>query len=139
MFLKSYIDLMRLRYTERLTVKVNFDAEDARGVYVPSLLLIVFVENAFKHGVSYNKESDIDVSVSVDEASETVLFACSNSLCGDGAGALDTASKGIGIENARKRLGLIYGGKASLEITNDGSRYNVVLKIPMSYDKVLDN
>ncbi len=138
-FLKSYIDLMRLRYTERLTVKVNFDAEDARGVYVPSLLLIVFVENAFKHGVSYNKESDIDVSVSVDEASETVLFACSNSLCGDGAGALDTASKGIGIENARKRLGLIYGGKASLEITNDGSRYNVVLKIPMSYDKVLDN
>lgn len=138
-FLKSYIDLMRLRYTERLTVKLNFDAEDARGVYVPSLLLIVFVENAFKHGVSYNKESDIDVSVSVDEASETVLFACSNSLCGDDAGALDTASKGIGIENARKRLGLIYGGKASLEITNDGSRYNVVLKIPMSYDKVLDN
>lgn len=46
---------------------------------------------------------------------------------------------GVGVENARKRLELLFGDKASLRISNDGEWYNVELKMPMQYDKVYNN
>lgn len=131
-FLGNYIDLMRLRYTDRLEIKTSFTQEH-KGVYVPSLLFMQFVENAFKHGVTYKKQSQIYVSFSVDEDNGNVVFVCRNTLPGTDSPA---ASGGIGIENARKRLELLYGEKASLDISNDGNWYNVELKIPIQYDQV---
>ena len=137
-FLKNYIELMRLRYTDKLELSTDFSTEP-QGVFVPSLLFTQFVENAFKHGVTYKKKSLIYVSLDLDEAGEYVLFVCRNTLH-DAAKATTLPSQGgIGIENARKRLELLYGGKASMRIDNDGEWYNVELKIPTQYDKVYNS
>ena len=134
-FLGNYIDLMRLRYTDKLEIKTSF-ASEPQGVYVPSLLFMQFVENAFKHGVTYKKQSQIYVSFDVDEDSGNVVFICRNTLPEVDGSAVLPASGGIGFENARKRLDLLYGEKASLDISNDGNWYSVELKIPIRYDQV---
>ena len=134
-FLESYVDLMRLRYTEKLEIKVFF-ASDVQDVYVPSLLFMQFVENAFKHGVTYKKQSFIEISLTVDEANEIVLFTCRNTLPDAGVKTAISAVGGIGVENAKKRLGLLFGDKACLNIDNTGEWYNVELKIPIQNDQV---
>ena len=137
-FLSDFIELMRLRYTDKLEVTTSFTNE-SQGVFVPSLLLMQFVENAFKHGVTYTKKSLINVSLNLDEAGEDVLFVCRNTLPDTAKNTAPSATGGIGVENARKRLELLYGDKASLRISNDGEWYNVELKIPIEYDKVYNS
>ena len=137
-FLNNYIELMRLRYTDKLQLNVAFTAEP-QGVYVPSLLFMQFIENAFKHGVTYAKKTVINISLDVDEAGENVLFVCRNTLPDVAKNSAFSKAGGIGIENARKRLQLLYGGKAGIRIENDGEWYNVELKIPVQYDKVYNS
>ena len=137
-FLKNYIELMRLRYTDKLELCTDFTTEP-QGVFVPSLLFTQFVENAFKHGVTYTKKSTISMSLTVDEEAGNVLFACRNTVP-DAVKASSLPSEGgIGIENTRKRLELLYDGKAGLSISNADGWYNVELKIPIQYDKVYNS
>ena len=137
-FLGSYIDIMRLRYTDKLEIMTDFSNEP-QGVYVPSLLFMQFVENAFKHGVTYKKKSLIEVSLKADEAAGSVVFICRNTLPDVPNATGLHASGGIGVENARKRLELLYGDKAQLHISNTGEWYNVELKIPIQYDQVYNS
>ena len=137
-FLGCYIDLMRLRYTDKLEITTEFSAEP-NGVYVPSLLYMQFLENAFKHGVTYKKKSLIEVSLKADEAADNVVFICRNTLPEVPNASALHASGGIGVENARKRLELLYGDKAQLHISNTGEWYNVELKIPIQYDQVYNS
>ena len=134
-FLKNYIELMRLRYTDKLELNVAFTAE-AQGVYAPSLLFTQFVENAFKHGVTYKKQSLIDISLKIDSAGENILFSCRNTVPDTEKATTLNSSGGIGVENAKKRLGLLFGDKACLNIDNTGEWYNVELKIPIQNDQV---
>ena len=137
-FLNSYVELMRLRYTQALNIKTSFPP-DIEGYSVPSLLFVSFLENAFKHGVSYNKESVISVGISIEKG--YICFNCFNS-CAKVAGAENsnpTQQMGIGIDNVRKRLSLIYGEAHSLEIEKKKSSFNVILKIPVQYDKVYNS
>lgn len=136
-FLNSYTELMRLRYTAALKVTTSFPP-DVEGCFVPSLLFVSFLENAFKHGVAYNKESSISVSIVIDD--DKICFNCFNSCVGNEAAKSDTQSHGgIGIDNVRKRLSLIYGESYSLEIEKKKSSFNVILKIPVRYDKVYNS
>ena len=64
LFLKNYIELMRLRYSSRVSINLDIP-EMMPDVMLPPLLLIIFVENAFKHGVSYAAPSFIDIKVTV--------------------------------------------------------------------------
>ncbi len=137
-FLGSYIDLMRLRYTDKLEIKVDFAAEP-QGVFVPSLLFMQFLENAFKHGVTYKNKSIIEISLAVDEAAGNVVFTCRNTIPQVSNTTALQASGGIGVENARKRLELLFGDKAKLHISNTGGWYNVELKIPIQYDQVYNS
>lgn len=137
-FLKNYIELMRLRYTDKLELNTDFPIEP-HGVFVPSLLFTQFVENAFKHGVTYTKKSVISMSLSIDEATGCVLFACRNTVPDTVKLSSLPSEGGIGIENTRKRLELLYDGKAELSISNADGWYNVELKIPIQYDKVYNN
>ena len=134
-FLGSYIDLMRLRYTDKIEIKTDFSTEP-QGVYVPSLLFMQFLENAFKHGITYKKKSLIEVSLVADEAAGNVVFTCRNTLPDVSNPTALHASGGIGVENARKRLELLFGDKARLRISKSGEWYNVELKIPIQYDQV---
>lgn len=134
-FLKDFIELMRLRYTDKLEVNTHF-ASDSQGVYVPSLLFMQFVENAFKHGVTYANKSSINISLDIDDAGENVLFSCRNTIPDVAAGSALPASGGIGIENTKKRLELLFADRANIRIFKADGWYNVELKIPIQYDKV---
>ena len=137
-FLNSYVELMRLRYTRALNIKTLFP-HDIEGYYVPSLLFVSFLENAFKHGVSYNKESVISVGISIENG--FICFNCFNSCAKEcnSENSNRTQQKGIGIDNVRKRLSLMYGEAYSFEIEKKRTCFNVVLKIPVQYDKVYNS
>lgn len=137
-FLNSYIDLMRLRYTGKVKLNISFPKE-TNGVNIPPLLLLQFVENAFKHGVTYKQETIIDVSLDIDREKATMLFACSNTYVKGTQSSVVCEKGGIGVENARKRLELIFGEKASMNVLDNGEVYKVVLKIPYNNDKVYNS
>lgn len=122
-FLENYIALMRLRYTERLTIRTEFPVI-IPDIPIPPLLFISLLENAFKHGVSYREESYIEVSIT--RTDEGIAFVCHNSkhtCTSDG-------HHGIGIDNIKKRLHLLYGNNYTFTITEDAVSYHVLLIIP---------
>lgn len=125
-FISSYVSLMRKRYIEELvTVKLDVPESCPESIRIPPLLFIPFIENAFKHGVSYNNETMIDVSLS--EAKGKIRFCCSNTL----QRKSDNDIKGgVGLANVRRRLDLIYGNDYSLHIDKAGQTYSVILIIP---------
>ncbi len=125
-FLKNYIELMRIRYTDDVDIRLEYPHNLPEQVSIPPLLLIVFVENAFKHGISYNHPSFIRIRVGY--ADEKVFAAIENSRH---AAPEKHHEAGIGLENVRKRLSLIYGEKGySLEILEAETTYTVNLEIP---------
>ena len=134
-FLRNYLSLMRQRYPEsRVTIDASFPAEsDIVGIKIAPLLFLVFIENAFKHGINYARKSFVRVEVTVYQG--IVTFRCVNSNNAVASG--DRA--GIGLQNAGQRLKLIYGNGFDLNIESDESEYAVTLTIPSNGDKSIDN
>ena len=137
-FLKQYIALMRLRYTDKVKVSMLMP-DDVPGIEVPPLLFISFVENAFKHGVSYEQESFINVAMQLQGG--YLNFSCENSKKRqeNHERAKKDPHNGIGLENVRKRLKLIYGNDYFFLTSDTGDTYEVSLKIPVNYDTLLGN
>ena len=127
-FIHNYIELMRVRYIDDVEIKLNTpNINTCRKVVIPPLLLIVLVENAFKHGISYDKPSYIDINIAVD--TDTLTCVVSNSR----HTSQDTEHSGIGLNNITKRLDLLFGG--SYTLTTDSSsldQYIVELVIPIN-------
>jgi sensor histidine kinase YesM len=119
---------MRIRYID--DVKITIDTPDlntCRKVTMPPLLLIVLVENAFKHGISYNKESYIDIHIAVDK--ETLTCVVSNSR----HSASTTEHSGIGLNNITKRLDLLFVKRYTLTTdSTSNDKYIVELVIPIN-------
>ena len=131
-FIEHFISLMRLRYTEdALRIETVFPEERCNAV-VPPLVMASFVENAFKHGVSYSEKSFIRVKVELQKGK--VVFHCANSS----HPAERDERHGIGLENIRKRLTLLYGESYTLSIDTDEGRYDVLLVIP-SHPELLES
>ncbi|ALJ05914.1 histidine kinase [Pseudalgibacter alginicilyticus] len=107
-FMKKYIDLMKLRVSDKTTVNYNFPSEET-GIKIVPLLFISLIENAFKHGVSASKESKIKIEMSTRETS--VLFTIKNNNFPKKTD--DKSGSGIGIPNIKKRLQLLYPNKNS--------------------------
>ncbi len=126
-FISNYVELMRLRYTDCVDIKMTIPAQ-IPDVKLPPLLFISFVENAFKHGVSYRKSSFIHIAVDTDE--RQLHFRVTNS-CFTGSAA---SERGIGQENARKRLALLYEDRYVLDISMKKGTYVVELTLPRIYD-----
>ena len=133
-FIKNYIDLMRIRYTDDVAITYNYPSQLQGRVDIPPLIFIVYVENAFKHGVSYNSHSYINVEISFED--RFVVGRFENSINEQSR----KSAPGIGLENVRKRLDLIYNDKYTLDIEDDGVKYCVTLKIPiLSGDEMHSN
>lgn len=124
-FLKNYIDLMKLRLSKRMRLDTDLP-DPAVNKPFPSLLFIPFVENAFKHGISYQESSYIKISL---QANDTmVLFQCENSIPANKT--MDPAElSGIGLENVRKRLQILFPDRHTLTITIEPEKYRVGLEI----------
>lgn len=123
-FIKSYIELMRLRFTEKVTVDVNIP-DDIPDKSIPPLLFTSLLENAFKHGISYNNVSFIKIMMSFTE--NRLNFTIENSS----HPKKTETSSGIGIENTKKRLDLLYKKEYDLTITDTEEKYAVNLNIPL--------
>ena len=122
-FIDNYIRLMRIRYAGEVEIRTLCPA-DPPDVQVPPLMLITLTENAFKHGMSYREGSFIDIRLTVEEG--VFSYTVENSVAPDAE-----RGSGVGLENLRKRLGLLYGSAGSLETRNAGGRYTAKLKIPV--------
>lgn len=122
-FLSNYITLMRLRFTSR--VHLTVDMQPKMQGEVPPLLFIMFVENAFKHGVSYQRDTHIHILM--EQVGERIHFFCENPKID----SLEDVQGGVGMRNVRKRLDLIYGDCYTLRIDDDPNRYTVDLTVPM--------
>ena len=123
-FMQNYITLMKLRYTDkvRITVKVP---ESIPNNEVPPLMFITFIENAFKHGVSYRQDSFIDIEISINDGH--LIFCCSNSRIPKE----EDKHGGVGLANVKQRLDLIYKDRYKLDINDEPSHYTVKLNIPL--------
>ncbi len=130
-FLRQYISLMQLRFGNRVEVKVDLPDAPSLDILVPPLLFATFVENAFKHGISYQTASYIHMSLSVDSQRDVINFKCENSRSTI-ANATNDGHHGIGLHNVRKRLDLQYADSYSLAIDDsDPQRFAVELTLPI--------
>jgi len=126
-FLKDFIDLHKLRFTKSRGEKVEFKYYGNITNYkIEPLLLAPFVENAFKHSFSYKKESEVLVSIKAIE-NERLVFKVSNTI-GDHTSVIKNRA-GIGLENIKRRLNLIYPDKHQLELDRTDDHFNVTLRL----------
>ena len=125
-FLNLYVQLMRLRYTRKVHINVDVP-QQLPELKLPPLMLIIFVENAFKHGISYREESFVNIKLRVEN--KRLLFSCRNSKPTQ---VQRTNEKGgMGLQNVRQRLELLYDDDYTLDINDGEKTYEVKLDIPM--------
>jgi len=124
-FIKNYVDLMKLRFSDKVIINLEIP-EQLPNKSIPPLLFTSYVENAFKHGVSYKKASFINISFSFSE--DELTFNIINSKADN---VQVEEPSGIGIANSQKRLNLIYGRNYTLEIADGKTEYSVHLNLPI--------
>lgn len=127
-FLENYLELMKIRYSQHIDIQFNYP--QAKSLTVPPLIFIVFIENAFKHGVARNKESYIHINMSLE--GDMLVAKFENSAFS--AIRSNKTVGGVGLENVSRRLEYIYGKNYSLDIVSEKDKYCVTLKIPKSYE-----
>jgi len=127
-FLQSYIDLMRLRFSEKLRLHIHMP-DEVPAVSVAPMLTIAFVENAFKHGVSYQHPSEINIALQYYPG--RLVFDVRNTL----HEAKEQDLGGVGLSNIRKRLELLYGKNYQLDIVTAEKLFSVHLIIPIDEDQ----
>lgn len=127
-FLKDYIKIIKERYPAgKVEIVTKFPSQNiSESIMVPPALFITFVENAFKHGVDYRYESEIIINMDI--VGNKVHFLCMNHVHPLRDNIIRKG--GIGLENTKKRLELIFNGKAELEIKKTDIDFIVNLTIP---------
>ena len=126
-YLKDYVDLQQLRKDEKYTVQFNC-ASDIKGFSIEPLLLIPFVENAFKH-ISHFSDKINFIKVDMLMVNRTFVFSVINSK-----EMQQTTEQhgGIGLNNVKRRLELLYPGRHELKINDTGSNFAVQLNLQLS-------
>ncbi|MEI7421691.1 MAG: histidine kinase [Prolixibacteraceae bacterium] len=126
-FIRSYISLMQLRFSEH--VQVTLDVPDeVPDIQIPPMLFISLLENAFKHGVSYQKDSYVHLKLDI--SNNMINCTIKNSKHGK---AIEKKSKysGIGLSNIRKSLELLYNKNYQFNIQESELEYIVFLSVPI--------
>jgi two-component system, LytTR family, sensor kinase len=123
-YLQNYIDLQKMRVGR---VDIRFRTEGlVDQLMIEPMLLIPFVENAFKHGISYREETAIDIALSV-SGNELVLMV-ENRIVENNNGIIGEGN-GIGMKNVMRRLELLYPGRHEVTVDDRNSKYRIILKI----------
>ena len=124
-FLESYVNLMKLRFSEKVRIDLNLPGIIPEAT-IPPFLFTSFIENAFKHGISYKNESFVVIDLI--PGKERLLFTVKNTKTEKGP---VNEFSGIGIENTRRRLDLLYGNTYHLDIIDSENLFTVNLSIPL--------
>lgn len=125
-FITSYIDLMKLRYADDVSIRLIFP-DDLGNIEIPPMLFICYIENAFKHGVSYQQDSFINIIF--EKRDNTLRFSATNSKQPE---AVKHPVGGLGLQNNENRLKLLYADNYSLTINSSDKIFNVSLEIPLT-------
>ncbi|MFL5739779.1 MAG: sensor histidine kinase [Flavisolibacter sp.] len=122
--INSYIDLEKLRHTE--DIFVNFSIEGhVNGKRIAPLLLFPLIENAFKHGILTEKGKPLDIEMKISDGRlNFTIENFNNTHYKDKVG-------GIGVQNVKKRLDLLYGNKYEMNVDHTKERYIVNLQLPL--------
>lgn len=126
-FLHNYVRLMSMRYSGNVSICLDVP-EVLPDSMLPPLLLVIFVENAFKHGISYRTKSFVEISLQ--PHGDRLLFSCRNSrpeIKHD-----ENMKGGVGLSNVRRRLDLLFPGNYTLDIKEQEDTYTVHLDIPLT-------
>lgn len=125
-FIRNYVDLMKLRFVDDVEIKLAIP-ENYPEVEIPPLLFVSYLENAFKYGASYQQKSLIEAVFQVE--SNHLLFSCANTKS---VFSEKDPTHGIGLQNSRQRLNLLYNNNYSLFIHETDDTFSVKLKIPLT-------
>ena len=127
-FMVKYIELGKLRLTDKTSVEYDFPKIDP-SVEVPPLLFISLIENAFKHGVSAQEESKISFSLSL-KGNEKLIFKGENTDFPKTH--TDQSGSGIGLRNLKERLELLYPNKHSFSTKTQAGQFFITVEIPLN-------
>ncbi|MGX1929924.1 sensor histidine kinase [Flagellimonas sp. 2504JD4-2] len=122
-YIKNYVQLQRLRLSDSVNVKLKISGEDRHKV-IPPLLFISFIENAFKYGTDYEGKTHVEINLCIENGS--IHFNVENKI---GTYRKKKKSSGVGLENVKNRLNLLYPESHQLEVKNDGKTYSVTLDL----------
>ena len=122
-YITQYVALQKIRLSEKSPVEMSVTGDPA-PYHIAPMILVPFIENAFKFGTSSHEEAPI--SIALFSGNGQLRFTVSNRVF---PGRDQQGTFGIGIQNTRQRLELIYPGKHCLDISDDGQQFRIHLEI----------
>lgn len=127
-YIMNYVDFERLRLGDRLQLSLGIDAVPDGGYRIPPLMLIVFVENAFKHSRAAGQDL-ISMDISLIRNGDRIIFSVSNSVGSEGRTNQTEKHSGFGLDSVHKRLKLLYPNRHEFKIEKTESRHSVYLQL----------
>ncbi|MDP3436467.1 MAG: histidine kinase [Bacteroidales bacterium] len=126
--IEGFVALQKMRISADMPVKISLNVStDNENYQISPLLLIPFIENAFKYGISFNRPTEINIEIQCRE--NTLQLLVRNPIITDDTSQRRDGFSGIGLENVRKRLSILYPSNHILKISNDGEIFIVNLTL----------
>jgi two-component system LytT family sensor kinase len=126
-YLENYVGLQKVRFEEDVDIQLNI-VGNPTGLFIEPMLLIPFVENAFKHGVGFIKDPFIKIELSI-TPENSIQFKVTNKCSPKLDEAPKDASSGIGIKNVRRRIELLYPATHKLQLKEENGVFDVYLRL----------
>jgi hypothetical protein len=126
-YINNYIDFEKMRIGERLVISTSLNEFD-ENLKIAPMLLIVFIENAFKHSKN-STDKNIHVDIELKTWANSILFSVKNSYQSNEEGNATKRSSGLGLANAKKRLELLYPQRYDLKVECTEGLYSVMLQL----------
>ncbi len=127
-YIQNYVSLESIRLEDKTDIKLNI-SQNIPAFHIAPMLLIVFVENAFKHlGVTKNEKSMVFIDIQIRDSE--LQFSCVNTTT-KGYVNMEKGKSGIGLSNAKKRLSLIYPNRHTLKVEDKEEEYSVDLTLKL--------
>lgn len=124
-YINDYIDLEMIRIHKDVDLKFDIDV-DNRNIKIPPLLFVILIENAFKHGIAPSGNKSF-LYISLENDKGVLKFVCENSLEEKGS----NSDKGIGLDNLKKRLSILYPDRHDLILLEDQNTFKASLNIEL--------
>ncbi len=128
--IEDFVDLEKLRYGTRLEIQFLKSSNLDLNAMIPPMILFSFIENSFKHGIS-DQQGESLVKINISDKEGVLVFEVSNPVSGNDDN-LNGFRSGIGLENTKKQLELLFGGKHTLEQKIEQGQFHTLLKMPLS-------
>ena len=126
--IENYIELEKMRIGERLLLDVNISKQNIENTVIPPMLLMTFIENAFKHSKD-TSHKNVLINIHFQLVNGLIVLAIKNNRSDEAKTLSNIDHSGIGLSVTQKRLDLLYGDKYSLQTFNEEGFYKICLKI----------